>query len=522
VGVYVLPESLLARFRTVSYERLDRIDSAWVALMQGTGPRSVEDDVFRDLHTLKGDAQVAGFSDVGVLCQRLEDLLSAARGRQYRVNEEVDIVVTMSIQFIGMLLRKKSDVPRTGIDLEGFLAQIQEVLTDAFQRTDAPVIHQPATHLRLADTPGRNAIRASLRLGSVATTVYLEHLRTTGRSRARLRDAWHILVRELEGLEWVPLAPLLERHATSASQLATELGKDVRVTSEAVGIRVSVDVLDTLNTTVLHALRNAVDHGIEPSAARRARGKECAGNVRVTADAAGDFVEVVISDDGQGVDTEAVRRRAAALGLLATEDSPSEAQLLELVFHAGLSTRDAVSDTSGRGVGMDAVKTAVIRVGGSVTLESFRGRGTKLSIRLPQTRSTIDVHAFRAPRSNVLFAIDSGWTLEQVDRPLEAALDAAALLELPVTEGTLDGVDACRAVRLRHINAELTLLAGAAHPGGPAQRICVTVQEDPVEIVTLGGEDALLLRPAALLALTHGDAAVRPAPGLDSARRQEA
>src|SRR5262249_22187971 len=158
---------------------------------------------FRDLHTLKGDARVVGFADVALLCQRLEDLIFASRERRYQVREEVDILVTMSIQFVGLLLRKKG--PAGGIDLAGFVKQIEELLRDFPRGSDRPQDSVPPPASQAVHGVGLQQTSRDA-LGGVATTLYLEHLRAKGASSLRLRDAWTVLVREIALLEATPLA----------------------------------------------------------------------------------------------------------------------------------------------------------------------------------------------------------------------------------------------------------------------------------------------------------------------------
>src|SRR5690242_6330606 len=130
-----LPDSVIEKFRSVTQERLERIDAGWNALTRGTASPKADADLLRELHTLKGDARVVGFVDVGVLCQRLEDVVTASRARHYQVHEDVDIVVTMAIQFVAMLVRRRADTARSGIDLDGFLRQIEHVIHECLRRS---------------------------------------------------------------------------------------------------------------------------------------------------------------------------------------------------------------------------------------------------------------------------------------------------------------------------------------------------------------------------------------------------
>jgi two-component system chemotaxis sensor kinase CheA len=365
-----LPEPLIARFRTVAFERLERIDATWTALTHGSAAPKIDDEMFRELHTLKGDARVVGFADVAVLCQRLEDLLNEARRRRYRVSDDVDVVVTMAIQFVGMILRKKAGVTR-GIDLEGFLAQIDLVLEESLRRPSAAAAPLSlAPHLRVEASP-RPPVASRGRLSAVATAVYLEHLRASGASRRRLREAWASLVREIADLDAAPAAPVLASHIAAGKTLAAKLGKSVDVSVDAGNVCLYADALDVLNTGVLHAVRNAVDHGIDSPAERERAGKPAMGHVQVLVRSFGDLIEAEVTDDGAGVDFDSVKLKAAKLGL------PAEGELGELLFEPGFSTRDQVTETSGRGVGLDAVRVAVGRLGGQVRIDSARGRGCR-------------------------------------------------------------------------------------------------------------------------------------------------
>ena len=178
---------------------------------------------------------------------------------------------------------------------------------------------------------------------------------------------------------------VLQRLPRTASDLARALGK--RVTVELVGEEVEVDraILDHLDEPLLHLVRNAVDHGIEPPAERTSKGKDPVGTIRLSAAQTGGRLHVKLEEDGRGIDLEAVRRRAVERGLLAemvAEDLSPE-RICELVFEPGISTRDEVTEVSGRGVGMDAVKRTIENLGGSVSLTNRPGAGTVAEIELP-------------------------------------------------------------------------------------------------------------------------------------------
>jgi two-component system chemotaxis sensor kinase CheA len=489
---FVVPENLLARFQSLSFERLERIDSGWTALTQGTATPTLERDVFRDVHTLKGDARVIGFREVALLSQRLEDLLVAAKARRFRVHDDVDIVVTMAIQFIGMLLRKRGDAPRMGIDLDGFVRQIDDVLTEWLRRaSEAPKEGEvSAPHLRVAESVSKIATGARQRIASAATMVYLESLRAASPSRERLARIWDILSTEVAEFESVPIGPLLERHARAAEQLATDLGKNVRVIHDSGDVRARAEVLDTLNTATLHAVRNAVDHGIEAPNARNAANKSETGSVRISAHAVDETVEIRIEDDGKGVDLVGVRAVARSRGLLPEEnvDTASPETLLDLLFSPGFTTRADVTAISGRGIGLDAARAALEAIGGRAQLTSETGRGSLVILTVPQPTLSIDVHAFVAPIAGIRLAVSREWTVAPA--PGAQVVDLEALLELP-PHG-----DESASHTLLFQRDDVSVAVGAAASCSPerATRICPTPRDTAVEVVRIGAENVLLLR----------------------------
>jgi two-component system chemotaxis sensor kinase CheA len=168
-------------------------------------------------------------------------------------------------------------------------------------------------------------------------------------------------------------------------QLAEQLGKRVEV--DIVGAELDLDrsILDRLNEPMLHIIRNAVDHGIEMPEVRRAAGKSEVGRISIVARREKDSIAIDVSDDGGGIDLEAVRRHAVEVGALHADlavDLPPE-EIAALIFRAGISTAKSVSHVSGRGVGMDAVKATIESLGGVVELKSEFGRGTTTSLLVP-------------------------------------------------------------------------------------------------------------------------------------------
>jgi two-component system chemotaxis sensor kinase CheA len=170
-----------------------------------------------------------------------------------------------------------------------------------------------------------------------------------------------------------------------AREVAQATGKQVEVEVQGAELELDRSILDRLTDPLAHIVRNAVDHGIEPPDVRRSSGKRETGRILVDARRDRDSIRIAVCDDGGGIDLDSVRDRAVAAGLLVAdlaEDLPDE-QIAQFIFHAGLSTASEVSELSGRGVGMDAVRTTIESLGGHVEIDTVPCRGTTLAVVVP-------------------------------------------------------------------------------------------------------------------------------------------
>ncbi|MGB3739378.1 MAG: chemotaxis protein CheW [Pontixanthobacter sp.] len=187
--------------------------------------------------------------------------------------------------------------------------------------------------------------------------------------------------------------------------MAADLDKNIRFESDAGTVELDREMIEMIRDPLTHLIRNAADHGIEAPHARTAAGKPDHGCIRLTAHQSGNMIEMVLSDDGRGLDVDRIGAQAVAAGLLVAADLPTlpEEALRNLIFEPGLSTADAISAVSGRGVGMDVVKANIEKIGGSVFVSSVFGQGTQFTLRLPLTLSIVS--ALTVSLSGDLFAI---------------------------------------------------------------------------------------------------------------------
>ncbi|BBH64217.1 hypothetical protein ACTI_09020 [Actinoplanes sp. OR16] len=216
----------------------------------------------------------------------------------------------------------------------------------------------------------------------------------------RIKDQYaglHRIAEELQSavmdVRMLPLSVAFGRFPRLVRDLSRRLEKTIELITEGEDTMADKDVIEALGDPLVHLVRNSLDHGIEPPAERVAAGKNPAAKLTLAAVADGDAVIVEVSDDGRGVDPVRVKRKAYEKGLISEEEleSLSDTDAVDLVFRPGFSTADQVSDLSGRGVGMDAVRASVEKLGGTVTMRSKLGQGTVTRLRLPLSMAVTQV-----------------------------------------------------------------------------------------------------------------------------------
>jgi two-component system chemotaxis sensor kinase CheA len=194
-----------------------------------------------------------------------------------------------------------------------------------------------------------------------------------------------------------PIGRLFKKYPRLARDLARQLGKDVELVLSGEDTEIDKTMIEDLNDPLVHLVRNAVDHGVESPEQRAAAGKPVKSSVYLSARQEGDHILISISDDGKGMRPEIIRSKAIEKGLLTPEEASSldEMDSLNLIFLPGFSTKDEVSSVSGRGVGMDVVRTNISKLNGSITIESEPGKGSVFTISLPLTLAILPVLLLR-------------------------------------------------------------------------------------------------------------------------------
>jgi two-component system chemotaxis sensor kinase CheA len=187
----------------------------------------------------------------------------------------------------------------------------------------------------------------------------------------------------------LPIRHVFERFPRMVRDLARQTGKDIELILEGENTRIDKAIIDEIGEPLVHLIRNSVDHGIEGPDARVAAGKTPTGTILLSAAQESNHVVITIMDDGGGIDAVRVREKALAGGLLKGDEALTERDVVQLIFSQGFSTREAVTEVSGRGVGLDVVLKSIERLNGLVEVETVRGVGTKFIIQLPLTLAII-------------------------------------------------------------------------------------------------------------------------------------
>ena len=306
--------------------------------------------------------------------------------------------------------------------------QLASQMTDTFKKSGlisqlrdlCELLRAPTTSIALTQEERIRAVDdrySEIRSTVAALEEQLHTLERGRRSFIQLNEAIDQFSRVSDGLQrgvldtrMVPVGPLFNRFKRTVRDISSELGKKVNFIIRGESTELDKRMIDELGDPLVHLVRNAIDHGLESESVRRSRAKPEEGTLTLEAAHSGNNVLITISDDGGGINTEKVKRRAIERGLVSAmeADMMSDYEIAQFVWAPGFSTAEVVSDISGRGVGMDIVKTRISELNGTIEVDSTLGKGTRFVIRLPLTLAIIrsllfqlQQGTFAAPIENV-------------------------------------------------------------------------------------------------------------------------
>lgn len=458
-------DDLLAEFIAETREMLEASEGAIVAWEADPDDRARIDAIFRFVHTVKGNCGFFDFPRLAHLSHAAEDALADCRAGRRQPDYALVSAVLAIIDRIALMIdtiEAGEDLPHNDDeDLIAALDVSHETLPDAGASAgklgSGPDLEEaePAltaddddnsAPLRRADTAlgAPRTIRLPVELldrvmGGVSDMVLarndLAHrLRQAGnqptidgpfeRLTAILTDVRDAITR----MRMQRIETLLSALPRMVRDLSAELGKQVVIDCDGGDVELDREMIETIRDPLTHIIRNAIDHGLEAPAARRAQGKHDIGMLAISARQSGNTISIMISDDGHGLDEERIAAKAIATGLISAAERAgvNRDSILNLIFEPGFSTAEVVSNVSGRGVGLDVVRQNLEKVGGSIAVASQPGQGTVFTLQIPLTLSimaglTVEVSGQR-------FAIPQSY-VEEIVQSSARSLDLAQLGE---------------------------------------------------------------------------------------------
>lgn len=398
-------------------EHLSGIEKGLGSLDEDPGGEDVKatvDNLFRHYHTLKGMSASMGYDPIQRFSHAQEDLLDRVRSGGLPVSGGLTAVLFECLDVLTGLVDDVEEDRAFGADITPYLEKItaaaEAAETDG-ARPEAAAPPSPPGQGPDSGTAARPELRIS-KVMKVESTVFddllasvgdlfmalssLKALSSTSRS-IELKDGVHVLGKSVNRLHgnilearMLPIADLTEGLPRVVRDISKRSGKEVDLKMEGTDLRLDRGILENLGAPLVHIIRNAVDHGLETPDERKDSGKLPRGTIYIKARPKKDHVVMTVTDDGRGVDVARVREKAVEKGISPEKvNAMSDKEAMMLVCMPGLSSAERVTDTSGRGVGMDVVRDSIEGIGGKLSIESVKDRGTRITLELPRTTSII-------------------------------------------------------------------------------------------------------------------------------------
>jgi two-component system, chemotaxis family, sensor kinase CheA len=409
-------DDLLQEFIAETRETLEALSGEIVAWESHPGDRARLDAIFRFVHTVKGSCGFLDLPRLGRLSHAAEDVLAQVRDGARVPDRALVNAVLAVVDRIGEIVEAidaGASLDDTGEDL--LIAAMAEGSEEVVQTSVPGLQRAPSRSVRLnvelldrmmsgmSDMVlARNELARRLRSGEIepAVEAALERLSLTV---GEMRDT-------VTRTRMQKIDALFSALPRMVRDTAAGLGKSVTLHLEGADVELDREMIEVMRDPLVHIIRNAIDHGIEGPAERRASGKRENGRLVVSARQSGNQIIIEIADDGRGIDVERLIRKMAANGPRSEKElrALSDKAKLDLVFQPGLSSKDEVSEISGRGVGMDVVRACIDQIGGRVDLDNVPGKGLRLAIHVPLTLSIISAivvsagkQRFAVPRQSI-------------------------------------------------------------------------------------------------------------------------
>ncbi len=412
-------ESYLVEAREI----LDHLSQDLLALEKAPLDVNVLNNIFREMHTLKGTSSFLGFNQIAELAHTSEDLLNKLRkGDCTATSEIIDVLIDVH-KTAGVLLQRIESRNLQPIEMDSILEKLrrgmQQQTTPVSVQAEASSILEPIVHgAELTEIQPQHAVDTTIRVDVDRLDDLMNLIGELVLARNRLSQATQSLTEKYERLDMskqiadvssqidfvttelqmavmktrmVPIEKVFSGLPLVAREVMRMTGKEVDLQIYGKETELDKSIIEELKDPLIHMIRNAVDHGIESPEERKSKGKPAQGIVVVNAERDGNYILITMEDDGRGIDIDKTKKKAIEKGLIseieATEMSKSDA--LNLIFIPGFSMKQEITNVSGRGVGMDVVKTNIAKLKGIVEIDSNVGTGTIITLKVPLTLAII-------------------------------------------------------------------------------------------------------------------------------------
>ncbi|MBI3583042.1 MAG: hybrid sensor histidine kinase/response regulator [Nitrospinae bacterium] len=431
-------------FKIEAGEHLQRLSDGLLCLEKEPKDNATLEEVFREAHSLKGAARMVGVVDVEIISHKLEDILGAVKKGEMALSPEVvdsmlkaldtirnliheavtgeaaGVDVTKILDFgLGILdlkpeiekskfqnLKSKIDefqIPKSTIEefrietirvdtkmLDALMTQTGELtVTKAHISSRIPEIDEI---IEIAEELEKRSAEFGVRSAELKSK--LQNLKSKiGGDSSRLDFISDRIDEGIRKIRMIPLTTIFNLYPKMVRDMTRQQSKDVNLIIEGEDVVADKRIVEEMKDPLMHIIRNSIDHGIEKPEDRERLGKPRTGTIKLKGMQTASNVVIEVSDDGKGLDIEAVKQAAVKRNIYSEAElsGMTKAQIESLIFQSGISTSSFVSDVSGRGVGLDVVRTNVERLKGNITLESFPNAGCRFRIKLPVTVSTMRV-----------------------------------------------------------------------------------------------------------------------------------
>jgi two-component system chemotaxis sensor kinase CheA len=427
---------LVAIYLEDAREQIASLDAALLRLEREGGSAELAASVLGPLHTLKGNSGMIGFAGIKDYLHRLEEVFARARDGALALDAgvldrlfEAATTLRTAVESAAAAGREQQDLSAAEAALAALVASapgpaksLAPAATGAKAAEAAPLTPARSSMVRvdfakldqLLNLVGELIVHRT-KLHELSRTI-AEALPGVGpellEAVHRVSSASTQLQETIMDVRMLPVRHVFERFPRLVRDLARQQGKSVELVLQGEDTRVDKAVIDEIGEPLVHLIRNAVDHGIEPPAVRAARGKPRTGTLLLSAAQESSQVVITLVDDGAGIDAAAVRAKAVERGILQPGEALSDRDAIQLIFSEGFSTANRVTDVSGRGVGLDVVVRSMERLNALVEAETIPGAGTKFTLHLPLTLAIITV--LMVETGGELYALPSAAVVESL------------------------------------------------------------------------------------------------------------